>query len=102
MTPARLYTVCLSRLPVGAKVAQTGHAIAEYAEARPDAFLAWKRDGQYLVCLQAEQLEPIISRLQAKGFDPVLFHEPDFDNELTAIAIEGSAGRWLSSLGLVK
>jgi hypothetical protein len=35
-----------------------------------------------------------------QGHDVVRFHEPDLDDELTAIAVDSSAYRWLSSLPL--
>lgn len=102
MIPARLYTVCLSELPTGAKVAQTGHVVAEYAHARPDAFRAWKLEGQYLICLQADDLVEVSNMLIANGHDLVHFFEPDLDGQMTAIAVDGSARKLLSSLRLAK
>lgn len=65
-----------------------------------EAIEAWKGN---LVCLCVPNmlaLSELLCRLQRQGFAVASFSEPDLGGELTAIAVEGSAGRQLSSLPL--
>lgn len=80
-----------AQLSSGYQVAQTAHALAEFALRRPEAFAAW-RNG-YIVCLQtqtAHELETLYTDALANGHDVVAFREPDLEHEITAIAFAPS------------
>jgi peptidyl-tRNA hydrolase len=77
-------------LTAGQQIAQISHAVSEFAKHRPIEFDSWYHSSQYIVALQAENLSQLIdllSILKTKGFDTVYFCEPDFDNQLTAVAV---------------
>jgi len=72
---------------------QTAHSIAEFAHACPNQFLDWKRDSNYLISLSVdneEKLQRLYYKLQDYGADVVSFHEPDINNQLTAICYYGT------------
>lgn len=97
----KLFTVVRSDLSAGARIAQTAHAVAAFATAHPEPFQAWALPEQRnVVCLEAPELELLLSRLQAAGVHCATFRETDLDGQLTAIACEERASKLLSSLPL--
>jgi len=89
----KLYLVTRKDLSPGYQVAQTAHAVAEFAISHPELFEKWYRTSQYVVALESKTLEHL-SELHKKGKElniPVAgFHEPDLDNQLTAVAFAPS------------
>lgn len=100
----RLYTVVRSDIPAGAQIAQTGHAVAAFAAAHPEAFRAWSEPEQRnIVCLAAPgrtEIELLLVKLEALGARVGLFRETDLAGELTAIACGEEGAKSLSSLPL--
>lgn len=75
----------------GAQIAQALHAFREFIEEYPSLDQEWYKTSNYIAILSAPdegELERLSLRLTKKGIKHSLFREPDFDNELTAIAIE--------------
>lgn len=94
-----------SGLTAGYQVAQTAHAVANFARFDSDAFACWHSRSQYLVALQApcaDALEGLLSRALAAGLTVHPFREPDIGDQLTAIAFSPDPRnkRFLSSLPL--
>jgi hypothetical protein len=74
-------------------IAQTGHAIAEFAYTFPNQFLDWKRESNYLISLSVdneEKLQRLFYKLQDNGADVVAFTEPDIQDQLTSICYYGT------------
>jgi len=75
----------------GAQIAQSLHAFREFIEDYPDLEKEWYSKSNHIAILAAKneaELLRLSKRLEKKGIKHSLFGEPDFDNELTAIAIE--------------
>ena len=84
-----LYVVTHGGLSTGLKIAQTGHAVANFARFLPDRFHNWHRNSEYLIVLETENsdsLEEMVSKACEKGLMAVEFREPDLKNQLTAVA----------------
>jgi len=82
-----LYVVTHAELSSGYQVAQTAHALAEFALRRPREFSHWENG--YIVCLQtsnALSLEQLFHDSVEQGFDVIAFREPDLSHQITAIA----------------
>lgn len=78
-----------SGLTAGYQVAQTAHAVANFARFDSDAFINWHIQSQYLVALQTscpETLEALLSRALAAELTVHPFREPDIGDQLTALA----------------
>jgi peptidyl-tRNA hydrolase len=76
-------------LSAGYQIAQTGHAIAEYAYERRRTFRRWRKRSGYLISLAVKdlnELENLMKVLDKHKLDYVKFFEPDV-NEVTAITI---------------
>lgn len=104
--PAKLYVVVRGDLDPGPQLAQAVHAMAQFSVVYPELTREWVVQSNYLVCLSAPD-EGTLFELAAeaslgRGIKRVLVHEPDYGDELTAIAFEpGEATqRLLASLPL--
>lgn len=76
-------------MSAGYQIAQTAHAVADFALHRPDAFRKWHSESQYVVALQVptgEHLSSLRQKASSLGLDTVSFHEPDLDHQLTSLA----------------
>lgn len=93
-------------LPIGLQAAQGIHAAFEFSTQNRLITSGWVRDSNYLVVVAAQDEAHLnmyaTAALQA-GLRTTLVHEPDCNDELTAIAIEPSteAKRLCSNLPLV-
>lgn len=95
----KLYVIVRADLEPGAQLAQSNHATAEFSVAHPDAFRDWAANQRNIVCLNAPNeatLADLLKLAEAKGIPLAAFHEPDFGDELTAIAL-GAGGDKLTS-----
>jgi hypothetical protein len=75
----------------GAQIAQSLHAFREFINDFPELEGSWYRNSNYIAILAARDEAELIKfceRLEKKGIRFSTFREPDFDNELTAIALE--------------
>jgi hypothetical protein len=99
----KLYIVCRNDLPPGAQVAQSCHALAEFARFHPKLFNDWMTPEQHnIVCLAASQdeLDRIFPILWDEEIPVARFHESDLGAELTALAVAESGAKLLSHLPL--
>jgi peptidyl-tRNA hydrolase len=101
----KLYILVRGDLPVGLQMAQAVHAAIEASESYSDTrYKEWYRDSNTVVVLSVADLgslETIVGLLNRLmdltyalhddqlGFNTVIheFHEPDLDNELTAVSM---------------
>lgn len=84
------YIVLDETLKPGQQIAQCAHAIAEFSIQHPQLFKEWHDISNYICCLIAPDLEALEQRCKEQGMSYTTFREPDYDNKLTAIAIEPS------------
>lgn len=98
----KLYIVVHAALSVGMKIAQGCHALRAFVEAQPALDREWFTTANNIVVLQNDDIPSLAERLKAAGFIVAAFHEPDLDDQMTAIAVEPSAWRLLSSLPLAR
>jgi hypothetical protein len=89
----------------GAQIAQSLHAFREFINDYPELENEWYRNSNYIAILAAkdeDDLFKLCCRLDKKGIRYSQFREPDFDNQLTAIALEpgDNSRRATSSLPL--
>ena len=76
----------------GLMMAQSCHAVADFAHELPQFFKSWKDNSNYLISLatQDEQsLEKYYNKLRESGAPIIAFREPDIGNQLTAICFYG-------------
>lgn len=99
--------VCIVRkdLLPGQQIAQTAHAVADYATEYPEDFAKWHANSNTLVCLQANDethLTELLEKLRELKHPTTAFREPDFQDSLTAISFvaERDLRKKFSSLSL--
>lgn len=85
---------------------QCTHAAIEFIMKYPGESHEWYTQSNYLCQLSVEneqELEQLALKAESKGIKVVRFHEPDLNNELTAITLEPSdeARRLTSNLPLM-
>lgn len=92
----RLYAVARADLPVGLQTAQVGHALIGWV-------MEYGAPPENLVVLAVKNEEALWSLLKKLDGDRrYAFHEPDLDDQLTAIAIGPESWRKVSSVGLLR
>ena len=91
----RLYVLIDQKLDVVYGCVQGGHAVAQWLLEHPNQ--NWNNN--YLIYLYAD-LDKWRVRLDLVGKDYSTFHEPDLNNQLTAIALQDD-GRMFKKLKLV-
>lgn len=87
----RLYLVGRADLAPGLRAAQAGHAAFAFALEHPQAMRQWNNN--YLIMLEVEDLRSLrrfLTHTQLAGLTTSTWHEPDLDDQLTAIAIAPS------------
>lgn len=87
----KLYLITRRDLSPGAQLAQTCHALTEFALEFPNTFKEWKDTSNYICILSAEnesELDHYLWMANMYNLEHSVFHEPDLDNELTAICLE--------------
>lgn len=97
----KLYVVVRSDLHPGAQCAQSVHAALLFAHEHAELEAEWHEQSKNLVVLGAADeahLRSLASKAAERGFATSEFHEPDFDDALTAVGFEYAAWRMLSSL----
>lgn len=87
---AFLTIVVREDLTPGCKVAQSVHAVADFAAKSTSKFLKWQCNSNYVCCLEASQfkIEKILDKLDDLKIKYHVFFEPDMDNQMTAFAVE--------------
>lgn len=101
----RLYIVVREDLPYESPCAQVAHALTEFSIKYPVDFQAWYEASNTIVVLQVPtlvELAILCDKAEFEGVRKAEFHEPDLNNELTAVAFEPAipAERMLRNLNL--
>lgn len=99
----KLFIVTRQDLAPGAQIAQTAHAMRLWSHEHPVEDAYWFKRSNNLVCLSVPNeaaLLALAGRLRKEGILFSAFREPDFDNAVTAIAVEPAGARFLSSVPL--
>lgn len=90
----RIYTIVRKDIAPGLQIAQAGHALRAFAAQHPELDKQWFEGGNNLVILWADD-EPTLlrelERLRSSGLACAAFQEPDLNDQLTAITVEGGA-----------
>lgn len=85
--PKRLITVVRGDLSPGYQIAQSCHAVADYAYENPYQFKQWREGGNYMISLSVEsscKLAELCLSLTLLGVQHSFFYEDDI-NEHTAL-----------------
>lgn len=88
-----MYIITRRDLSAGAQAAQATHAALAFSQEHPTITGNWHRHSQWLVILAAAdevELRSLFFRAQEAGLPCTAFHEPDMNDEMTAIAIAPS------------
>ncbi|MCK5613796.1 hypothetical protein KAR91_68665 [Candidatus Pacearchaeota archaeon] len=81
----KLFVIVRKDLSHSQRAVQAGHALAEYLLHSPN--FRWKNEILiYLGIKGLKQLENLMRKLDFHGIKYIEFHEPDLNNEVTAIA----------------
>lgn len=88
-----LTTIVREDLKPGYKVAQSVHAVADFAVKFEHEFKQWQMGSNYLCCLEASEFKMnlIIDKLNSLGIKYLIFREPDIGDQITAIAVEATS-----------
>jgi peptidyl-tRNA hydrolase len=92
-------------MPPGVRASQLCHAMREFVAQHPEIDQEWYRNSNYLALLEVPNetdLRILVEKADDKKLRCSVFHEPDRDNEMTAIALEPgiASKKLLSSLRL--
>jgi len=83
----KLYVIVRKDLSISQQAVQAGHALAAYL--LDGLFCRWKNETLiYLGVKGLRQLNNLKNKLEFFGVPYVEFHEPDLNNEVTAIATD--------------
>jgi hypothetical protein len=92
-------------IPPGYQIAQSAHALADFAKFQPKLFNKWHYSSGYIVALHADD-EPALLTLSSEAnlqkLNFVEFREPDLNYQVTSLAFASSleCKRFLSTLKL--
>ena len=77
-------------LSPGYKLAQSVHAMADFAVKFKDEFKQWQMGSNYLCCLESneQKMRILIEKFQSLGIKYSVFYEPDIGDQMTSIAVE--------------
>lgn len=78
-------------MPPGLQAAQAVHAALEYSVKHPETISRWAASSNYLVIVAVPDeasLVRLTQRAHEASLEHHLVHEPDVDNEATALALE--------------
>lgn len=102
-THLKLYIIIRADLPPGAQAAQACHGLMAFAQTHSIVANYWYAKSNNLVVLQVPSeacLKHLAARAEDAGIDHAVFREPDFDDTVTAVAIEPAGKRLVSNLPL--
>jgi peptidyl-tRNA hydrolase len=74
----------------GQQAVQSMHAAIDFCFQHPEAAKEWQTNSNYLAVLSVaneSELHKLVSKLEQREHVFTTFHEPDLNNELTAVAI---------------
>lgn len=87
----KLRIVTVRDIHPGAQLAQSAHAMSQFAVEHPAKFKDWYKNSQYVACLSIEDEKSLLAlaeKLRARGIAVSVFREPDYNHKATSIAIE--------------
>lgn len=93
MSQQKLYVITRDDLSPAQQAVQSAHAVADFIISNPEVSKFWHDTSNYLIILSVPtefELQRTAQTLKAADLTFSPFHEPDIDNQLTAIAIEPS------------
>jgi hypothetical protein len=99
----KLFLVTRADLSDAQQAVQAAHALREFVAVHPEVDRAWYTTSNTLAFLAVpdeEALGVLLERAAERGHPVAAFHEPDRDNEMTAIALGPSARSLCSGLAL--
>lgn len=99
----KLYVVVRADLPAGVQCAQGTHAALAFALQFPGLLQKWAALSENLVmlsCRDENALGHLMRQAAEKSIRMTAYHEPAFQNALTACAFSGEVSKLVSSLPL--
>lgn len=97
----KLYIVTRSDLEPGYQIAQSCHALRQFAHEHPELDREWFERSNYIACLSVgseAELDALLMKAIDRQIPHSIFREPDIDDQMTAIAFApGEATRKLCS-----
>ncbi len=103
MAAEKLFLVTRADLPDGQQAVQAAHAMREFAEHHPEVERAWYSKSNTLAFLAVPDeaaLGVLLEKARRRDIPAASFHEPDRNNEMTAIALGPAARSLVSNLPL--
>ena len=84
-----MITITRQDISPGYQPAQTAHSMALFSDCLPDTFKQWITGYSNLICLSVPDEKTLLSLFEELGkqVEVVQFHEPDLNNEVTAICL---------------
>ena len=99
----KLYIITRADLKPGARAAQSAHAAFAFAAKHPKVCSGWMADSNNLVLLEVDsepELWALVRDAHKEDVPHVAFHEPDFGDQLTAVALGPAGSRLVSRFRL--
>jgi hypothetical protein len=99
----KLFIVTRSDLSPGQQAVQGQHALMEFMVHHPGVAMAWYRESNTLAFLAAPDeasLGVLLKKARRRDIPTAAFHEPDRNNEMTAIVLDHAAHGLVSNLPL--
>jgi len=87
----KLYIVSRSDLSAGAQACQAIHCVIEFILMFPEETKTWHKTSNHICFLEArdeEHLGQLMADARELGIYCARFHEPDFNDDLTAVVFE--------------
>jgi hypothetical protein len=99
----KLYLVVREDLSPGQQAVQAAHALREFVSQHPEEDARWYAESNTLAFLATQNEQSLLALVEKAGrlgvpFAP--FHEPDRDDEMTAVAFGPSARKLVAGLRL--
>jgi len=102
-THQKLYIVVRADLSQGLKLAQACHALRAFGARHPEIDREWferSNNIAVLVVPDEQKLRELLELTESRGLAVAPFLEPDLGDQMTALALEPSAKRFLRRLPL--
>lgn len=89
----KLYVIVRNDISAGLQLSQSCHAAIQFQYEHQEISIEWHTNSNYIVILAAKDEQDLLRLLEKSrklGLKSSVFVEPDFGNEVTAIAFEPS------------
>lgn len=87
----KLYIVVRNDLMSGQMASQITHCAFQFAKEHPNITINWMENSNFICLLQVKNEEELIElakQIYSENIAYSVFHEPDYNNSLTAVAAE--------------